>query len=113
MAKLDLSKVFAWALENGYSAEDCAADPKGVRQAYRDALLGRDSTSSRNKRLYTTHVVCNDGTILVLPPSSDRASATALAVMATLAMHGKNTNDVVSILRAEAQTFEQFLGNEE
>jgi hypothetical protein len=101
--------IFKWATEN-----DCAELPaKEQRERYMAAQKGTNPAKPREKRVYSTVLVLNDGRTLVLPDDSERASNAAIAALSLLASHGIDYSEVASVVRAPAMSFEEFAGSDE
>lgn len=102
--------IFKWAQEN-----DCAELPaKEQRERFMAAQKGSGGPAKpREKRVYSTVLVLNDGRTLILPNDSERASNAAIAALALLASHGIDFSEVASVVRAPAMTFEEFAGSDE
>ncbi len=101
--------VFKWAQEN-----DCAdLSPKEQRERYMLAQKGTNPAKPREKRVYSTVLVLNDGRTLVLPDDSERASNAAIAALSLLASHGIDYSEVERVVRAPSMSFEEFAGSDE
>lgn len=114
---MSMSKVLAWALENGYEASDVFSRPDEVKQAYADA----HSTSTGKKKpakVYNTVLLLKDGSTLVLPPMEAKRGKGAkdtlfLAVSALLLANDVELSDVESVVRSPAQSIEEFFSSDD